>query len=214
MSLATSATAAAAPSPSASWTDEVIETVRSEFSDVPDVAQITRIAVRLLLAAVLGGILGYEREHHGKAAGIRTHMLVSLGAALFVLVPQQGGMALADMSRVLQGVIAGIGFLGAGAILKLKDEEQVHGLTTAASIWMTAAIGIACGLGREATAVFSMLLALLILAVLPLVTRPHPRNDEDRKAQARQDPDWKEDARRDRPPEDADREDGARERSA
>jgi putative Mg2+ transporter-C (MgtC) family protein len=176
---ATSATAAARPS-GTSWTDEVIETVRSEFSDVPDVAQITRIAVRLLLAALLGGILGYEREHHGKAAGIRTHMLVSLGAALFVLVPQQGGMALADMSRVLQGVIAGIGFLGAGAILKLKDEEQVHGLTTAASIWMTAAIGIACGLGREATAVFSMLLALLILAVLPLFTRPHPRNDDDR----------------------------------
>ncbi|WP_431047193.1 MgtC/SapB family protein [Roseateles sp. L2-2] len=179
-----------------SWTDEVVATVRAEFSDVPDVAQITRIAVRLLLAAVLGGILGYEREHHGKAAGIRTHMLVSLGAALFVLVPQQGGMALADMSRVLQGVIAGIGFLGAGAILKLKDEEQVHGLTTAASIWMTAAIGIACGLGREATAVFSMLLALLILAVLPLFTRPHPRRDEDRKA----------DAPRDRPQEDGDRE--------
>jgi putative Mg2+ transporter-C (MgtC) family protein len=168
-----------------SWTEEVIETVRSEFSDVPDVAQITRIAVRLLLAALLGGILGYEREHHGKAAGIRTHMLVSLGAALFVLVPQQGGMALADMSRVLQGVIAGIGFLGAGAILKLKDEEQVHGLTTAASIWMTAAIGIACGLGREATAVFSMLLALLILAVLPLFTRPHPRKDEDRQDEDR-----------------------------
>ena len=180
------------------WTDEVVETVRAEFSDVPDVAQITRIAVRLLLAAVLGGILGYEREHHGKAAGIRTHMLVSLGAALFVLVPQQGGMALADMSRVLQGVIAGIGFLGAGAILKLKDEEQVHGLTTAASIWMTAAIGIACGLGREATAVFSMLLALLILAVLPLFTRPHPRQDEDRKTE-------------DRP---EDRRDGERERSA
>ncbi len=176
---ASTAGTTAASTAAASWTDEVIETVRSEFSDVPDVAQITRIAVRLLLAALLGGILGYEREHHGKAAGIRTHMLVSLGAALFVLVPQQGGMALADMSRVLQGVIAGIGFLGAGAILKLKDEEQVHGLTTAASIWMTAAIGIACGLGREATAVFSMLLALLILAVLPLFTRPHPRTDED-----------------------------------
>ncbi|WP_431266170.1 MgtC/SapB family protein [Roseateles chitinivorans] len=214
MSIATSATAAATPSSSPSWTDEVIETVRSEFSDVPDVAQITRIAVRLLLAAVLGGILGYEREHHGKAAGIRTHMLVSLGAALFVLVPQQGGMALADMSRVLQGVIAGIGFLGAGAILKLKDEEQVHGLTTAASIWMTAAIGIACGLGREATAVFSMLLALLILAVLPLVTRPHPRNGEDRKAEDRQDPDWKEEVRRDRPPEYEDRQGGDRARSA
>ena len=203
-STASAASSASAAAPTAAitasgWTDEVIATVRSEFSDVPDVAQITRIAVRLLLAALLGGILGYEREHHGKAAGIRTHMLVSLGAALFVLVPQQGGMALADMSRVLQGVIAGIGFLGAGAILKLKDEEQVHGLTTAASIWRTAAIGIACGLGREATAVFSMLLALMILAVLPLLTRPHPRTDEDRK---------------DRDPQDTDREDDGRAPSA
>ena len=168
------------------WT-EIVDTLRSEFSDLPDAAQITRIAVRLLLAALLGGILGYEREHHGKAAGIRTHMLVSLGAALFVLVPQQGGMPMPDMSRVLQGVIAGIGFLGAGAILKLKDEEQVHGLTTAASIWMTAAIGIACGLGREATAVFSMLLALLILAVLPLFTRPYPRDDGGHREDARGD---------------------------
>lgn len=151
------------------WTDRVIATLQSEFSDIPDVEQITRISVRLLLAALLGGALGLQREQHGKAAGMRTHMLVSLGAALFVLVPQQGGMAMADMSRVLQGVIAGIGFLGAGAILKLKDEEQVHGLTTAAGIWLTAAIGIACGLGREATAVLSMLLALAILELLPHV---------------------------------------------
>ena len=156
----------------AHWTDEVLLTLRSEFSDIPDVEQITRIVVRLLLAAVLGGCLGFQREQHGKAAGMRTHMLVSLGAALFVLVPQQGGMHLSDMSRVLQGVIAGIGFLGAGAILKLKEEEQVHGLTTAAGIWMTAAIGVACGLGREATAVLSMLLALAILELLPKFARP------------------------------------------
>lgn len=156
---------------SASWTTQIFDTVQEEFSDLPDLEQITRIVLRLVLAALLGGILGYEREQHGKAAGIRTHMLVSLGAALFVLVPQQGGMEMADMSRVLQGVIAGIGFLGAGAILKLKDEEQVHGLTTAAGIWMTAAIGIACGLGREATAVLSMLLALAILTIVPRVVR-------------------------------------------
>ncbi len=155
-----------------SWTDEVLHTLRSEFSDIPDVEQITRITLRLLLAAVLGGCLGFQREQHGKAAGVRTHMLVALGAALFVLVPQQGGMGLGDMSRVLQGVIAGIGFLGAGAILKLKDEEQVHGLTTAAGIWLTAAIGVACGLGREATAVLSMLLALAILELLPKFARP------------------------------------------
>ncbi len=145
----------------------IVDTLVAEFSDAADLEQIVRILVRLLLAALLGGILGYEREHHGKAAGIRTHMLVAMGAALFVLVPQQGGMAVADLSRVIQGVIAGIGFLGAGAILKNKSEEHVQGLTTAAGVWMTAAIGIACGLGRESTAVLSALLALAVLAVMP-----------------------------------------------
>ena len=134
-----------------------------------DAEQITRIVLRLLLAAVLGGILGYERESQGKAAGIRTHMLVAMGAALFVLVPQQGGMEVADMSRVIQGVVAGIGFLGAGAIIKNKSEENVQGLTTAAGVWMTAAIGIACGLGREMTAVLSTLMALVVLALVPKV---------------------------------------------
>ncbi|OWQ90131.1 methyltransferase [Roseateles terrae] len=152
--------------------DAVMETLRQEFSDVPDAAQATRIIVRLMLAALLGGILGYERESHGKAAGLRTHMLVSLGAAMFVLVPQQAGMATPDMSRVLQGIIAGIGFLGAGAIIKHKEEPgrvqgRVQGLTTAAGIFMTAAIGVACGLGREATAVLSMLIALAILTWVP-----------------------------------------------
>ena len=160
------------------WWNEVWVTLQAEFADIGDARQLTQITVRLLIAALLGGILGFEREHKGKAAGVRTHMLVALGAALFVLVPQQGGMAMADMSRVLQGVIAGIGFLGAGAILKLKDEEQVHGLTTAAGIWLTAAIGIACGLGREATAVLSMLLALAILELLPhVVSSRRPKRE-------------------------------------
>jgi len=145
----------------------ILETLRSEFSDAPDVEQVTRILTRLLLAALLGGVLGYEREQRGKAAGIRTHMLVAMGAALFVLVPQLGGMAAADVSRVIQGLVTGIGFLGAGAIIKHRDEEDVQGLTTAAGIWMTAAIGVACGLGRESTALLSALLALLVLAVLP-----------------------------------------------
>ncbi|MNT39456.1 putative Mg(2+) transport ATPase [compost metagenome] len=118
------------------------------------------------MAVILGGLLGYERERSGKAAGLRTHMLVALGAAIFVLVPLQGGMQVGDLSRVLQGVIAGIGFLGAGAIIKLSDEREIHGLTTSASIWMTAAIGVAAGMGREATAVVSTLMALFVLAVL------------------------------------------------
>ncbi len=152
--------------------NRVLNTLSAEFADVTDVEQITRLLLRLLLAALLGGVLGYEREHQGKAAGIRTHMLVAMGAALFVLVPQQSGMEAGDMSRVIQGVIAGIGFLGAGAIIKRSSEDDVHGLTTAAGVWMTAAIGVACGLGRESTAVLATLLALAVLALLPKLVPP------------------------------------------
>ena len=145
---------------------EIWSTARSEFADIPDVGEATRIVLRLSMAMLLGGLLGYERERSGKDAGLRTHMLVALGAAIFVLVPLQGGMEVGDLSRVLQGVIAGIGFLGAGAIIKLSGEREIRGLTTAAGIWMTAAIGAAAGMGREATAVVSTLMALFVLAVL------------------------------------------------
>ena len=151
--------------------EEITETVVSEFSDLPDAGQVTRIVLRLFIAAALGGLLGYERERQGKAAGVRTHMLVALGAALFVLVPQQAGVESGDMTRVIQGVVAGIGFLGAGAIIKGGAEESVKGLTTAAGIWLTAAIGIACGLGRESTAILSALFAFGILALVPHLTR-------------------------------------------
>src|SRR3982751_5029057 len=148
--------------------DQAIEAVSSEFSDVTDVAQLVRIFVRLMLAAALGFALGFEREQQGKAAGVRTHMLVAIGSAMFVLIPQQTGIVPADMSRVIQGLVAGVGFLCAGTILKPgKDEQQVQGLTTAAGLWMTAAIGMACGLGREATAVLSTLLALFVLSLVP-----------------------------------------------
>ncbi len=158
--------------------EEVTSTLAEEFSSLPDAAEVTRVMVRLLLAALLGGIVGYEREHKGKAAGLRTHMLVAMGAALFVLVPERGGMGIADMSRVIQGVVAGVGFLGAGAIIKRHSEEQVHGLTTAAGIWMTAAIGVACGLGREAIALLATLLAIVILVMLPhVVSAPPPQAD-------------------------------------
>jgi putative Mg2+ transporter-C (MgtC) family protein len=148
-------------------TEVVLETLRAEFSDAVDPAQITRIAVRPLLAAALGGVLGYERERSGQAAGIRTHMLVAMGAALFVLVPHQAGMAVDSLSRVIQGIVTGVGFLGAGAIIKHRSRETVHGLTTAAGVWMTAAIGVACGFGREMTAVISTLLAFVVLIAVP-----------------------------------------------
>ena len=146
--------------------EEVWGTVREEFTDIGDGAGIVRIVVRLLVAVVLGGVLGWERESVGTPAGLRTHMLVSLGSALFVLIPLQAGMKMEDLSRVLQGVTAGIGFLGAGAILKQRDRNDVRGLTTAASIWLTAALGVAAGMGREATALLSTLFALVILAML------------------------------------------------
>jgi putative Mg2+ transporter-C (MgtC) family protein len=143
----------------------------SEFSDLVDVEQVAQLVVRLLLAVLLGGVLGLERELHGKAAGVRTHMLLALGAALFVLVPQQSGMEAAELSRVMQGVIAGVGFLCAGTILKISgdhaavSEEHVKGLTTAAGLWLTAAIGITVGLGRGMTAALSTLLAVGILSL-------------------------------------------------
>ena len=149
------------------WWTQVARAVAAEFSDVPDAAQATRIVVRVGMAALLGGLLGWEREHAGKAAGVRTHMLVAMGAALFVLVAQQAGISPADNSRVLQGVIAGVGFLGAGTILKGDAESQVKGLTTAAGIWLTAAIGVSAGLGRETTAVLCTVLALAVLWAVP-----------------------------------------------
>jgi len=149
--------------------ERITSTIVSEFSDLPDLETATQVVVRLLLAALLGGLLGWQREQHGKDAGVRTHMLVALGAALFVLVPLQAGADSAGQSRVIQGVIAGVGFLCAGTILKVSNavegEDQVRGLTTAAGIWLTAAIGVAVGLGREMTGLLSALLALAILAL-------------------------------------------------
>ena len=153
------------------WLTRSWMTVQQEFSDLGNVEDITRIVLRLLVALVLGGLLGYERESVGASAGLRTHMLVSLGAALFVLIPLQAGMQIQDLSRVMQGVTAGIGFLGAGAILKQKEEHDIKGLTTAASVWLTAAIGIAAGMGREATAVLSTVFALIVLAILRSLTK-------------------------------------------
>jgi putative Mg2+ transporter-C (MgtC) family protein len=145
--------------------DTVWQTVVEEFSDLGDAREVTQVVLRLLVAAVLGGLLGLQREHRNKAAGLRTHMLVAASSALIVLVPLQTGLGDDALSRVMQGLLAGVGFLCAGAILKLEREEQVHGLTTAAGVWMTSAIGIAAGLGREMTAAIVTLLVLGVLAL-------------------------------------------------
>lgn len=150
---------------------EIMNGVAAEFSDMPGAEQATRTILRLLLAAAIGGLLGYEREHRGKEAGLRTHMLVAMGTALFVMVPQLAGYSQESLARIIQGIAAGIGFLGAGTIIKQRESLIIHGLTTAASIWLTAALGVTVGLGREATALMSGGLAFIILRFLP-----HPPN--------------------------------------
>ncbi len=157
---------------------EIWNTVLAEFSDIPDVTQITRITLRLLVAASLGGLMGYEREQRGKSAGVRTHMLVAIGSALFVLIPLQTGTSTADLTRVLQGLIAGVGFLGAGTIILGTKQVETRGLTTAAGIWVTAAIGMAAGMGRESTAVLSTFVSLFVLSVVPWIYRAKRENKE------------------------------------
>ncbi len=163
-------------------TPTVLQVLAAEFSDVPDIAQVVRILVRLLLALALGCVLGYERESQGKAAGVRTHMLVAMGSALFVMLPQQMGVGPADLSRVVQGLVAGVGFLCAGTILKseARGAEHVRGLTTAAGLWLTAAIGLACGLGREVTALIATALALVVFALVPRLLPGDSRDDGDK----------------------------------
>ncbi|MBA2238189.1 MAG: MgtC/SapB family protein [Lysobacter sp.] len=142
----------------------------TEFA-LPDAGELTVIVVRLLTAALLGGLLGLEREKRGRAAGLKTHILVSMGSALFVLAPLQAGVDPAEVTRVMQGIVSGIGFLGAGAIIKLDKGERVEGLTTAAGIWMTSAIGMAAGMGLEIAALLTAVLALVVFAVIPKLMR-------------------------------------------
>jgi putative Mg2+ transporter-C (MgtC) family protein len=142
---------------------------------LPDLAQMIRVVIRICTAALLGGIIGAERERAGKAAGLRTHMLVALGCALFVLFPAESGMAKGDLSRVIQGVATGIGFIGAGTILKRPGSGEVQGLTTAASIWLTAAIGLAVGAGQLWLPVIAVACAWVILS---LFRRFAQSNDE------------------------------------
>jgi len=148
---------------------------------VPDVQQLVRVTVRLLAALAIGTAIGLQRELTHKPAGLRTHMLVGLGTALFVVgAAESAGMHPDSVSRIVQGLATGIGFLGGGAILKLTSEREVHGLTTAAGIWMTAAASAAAGLGEIAVAVIGTLLGLLVLIVFRKLERGlghHGRKD-------------------------------------
>ncbi len=135
-------------------------------SQLPNAEGALRVAFRLLLAAAVGALPGLQRERVHVAAGLRTHMLVSLGAAIFMLAALDSGASIDDTTRVIQGLATGIGFVGAGAILKAAQNRQVHGLTTAASIWLTAGLGTAAGAGRIWLPLAGSILALVILAVL------------------------------------------------
>jgi putative Mg2+ transporter-C (MgtC) family protein len=127
---------------------------------------LARVIIRLIAATILGSIIGYEREKAGKDAGLRTHLLVTLGTCLFILACAGSGMDSDGLSRVIQGIVTGIGFLGAGSILKLNEERDIQGLTTAAGIWMTAAIGVAVGLGELGLALLGAILTVIVLALL------------------------------------------------
>ncbi len=133
---------------------------------IPDHGELVRVIIRLLAAILLGAVIGYEREKAGKEAGLRTHILVTLGTCLVVLACLGSGMDSDGLSRVIQGIVTGIGFLGAGTILKLNEERDIQGLTTAAGIWMTAAIGVAVGLGEIALALIGTVLTVIVLAIL------------------------------------------------
>jgi putative Mg2+ transporter-C (MgtC) family protein len=136
-----------------------------------DVADGLVLFGRLVLAVVLGGVLGWDRERRDKPAGLRTHMLVSLGSASFVgltvdLRTEAGGHVI-DPTRVLQGVVGGLGFLGAGTII--QGRGHVSGLTTAASVWVVGAVGAAAGLGAYVLAVGTAVLAVPVLSMLGAV---------------------------------------------
>jgi putative Mg2+ transporter-C (MgtC) family protein len=133
---------------------------------IPDSESLARITLRLIAAMIFGAVIGIQRERAGKPAGLRTHMLVSSGTAVFVIASEEFGMNPDSVSRVIQGLVTGIGFLGAGAILKIYDKREVEGLTTAAGIWMTAALGVAVGLGRFGVALVATLLAWMTLSLV------------------------------------------------
>jgi putative Mg2+ transporter-C (MgtC) family protein len=125
------------------------------------------MVLRLLLATALGAIIGYQRERKGKPAGLRTHILICVGAALFTVASIYGFGATGDAARVAAGVVAGIGFIGAGAIIR-REGGVVEGLTTAATIWAVAAIGLAAGAGMYIVSAVTTAILLIVLFL------PHP----------------------------------------
>jgi putative Mg2+ transporter-C (MgtC) family protein len=130
-----------------------------------------QVLLRLVVATFIGTVLGLNREIHGKPAGMRTHALVALGASLITLVSLELATSGTHVDgsavlRTIQGIMAGIGFLGGGVILRDDSHQSVHGLTTAASVWVVASLGIACGAGQWLTALIALSLTLMVLVLL------------------------------------------------
>jgi len=133
---------------------------------VPQPDKVVRVALRMIVALIIGTAIGLQRELSHKPAGLRTHLLVAVGTALLVVAAVNADMKSADVSRVIQGLITGIGFLGGGTILKLTQEHEIRGLTTAAGIWLTAAASVAAGLGEFADAFIGVIFALIVLTAI------------------------------------------------
>lgn len=143
-----------------------METLWHELTaGMADRGHLAIVLIRTITAVLLGGIVGMQREKVGKPAGLRTHMLVCLGTAVVVLGCSGIGMDMDGLSRVIQGIVTGIGFIGAGTILKLTDQREIQGLTTAAGLWMTAAIGVAVGLGALGIAAIATALMVIVLSL-------------------------------------------------
>ena len=140
--------------------------------------ELAEMVLRLALAGALGGVIGAEREYRGKVAGTRTHLLVALGSALMLLVSQHGFGAQGDPGRVAAQIVSGIGFIGAGAIM--VDRKSVHGLTTAAGIWVAAGIGMATAAGLYGLAIATTVLALVGLEVFGIILFNDRRRRQDK----------------------------------
>ena len=140
--------------------------------------ELAEMVLRLALAGVLGGVIGAEREYRGKAAGTRTHLLVALGSALMLLVSRYGFADPGDSGRVAAQIVSGIGFIGAGAIM--VDRKSVHGLTTAAGIWVAAGIGMATAAGLYGLAIATTVLALVSLEVFGIILFNDRRRRQDK----------------------------------
>lgn len=125
--------------------------------------------LRIFIAGLLGGLIGFEREFRAKEAGVRTHFIVALGSALFMIISQYAFSGQFDHARVAAQVVSGIGFIGAGVIIFQKN--VVRGITTAAGLWVAAAIGLACGAGMYALATAAMLMTIICLETMHFVTR-------------------------------------------